>query len=198
MWIHESFTAYFESLFLNYHYSKNASTDYIIGTRQKILNDMPIIGSYNVNKPGSVDMYYKGANMLHTLRQLIKNDSLWRETLRGLNKDFYHKTVSTKQIEDYISKKTGIDLSAFFNQYLRDTRIPVLTYIINDKKLYFKWDQTVYKFDMPVQVSINGEKQWIYPKNNFTQIELINPIKSFNISADFYVAELNLNRRKKN
>ncbi len=195
MWIHEGFTAYSENLFLDYNYGKKASAEYVIGTRQNIKNDKPIIGHYDVNNEGSSDMYYKGANMLHTLRQLVENDTLWRKILRGLNKEFYHETVTTAQIENYISKKTGIDLSAFFNQYLRDTRIPVLSYVIDGNKLTFKWDQIVQDFDMPVQVYINGEQQWIFPAAQLKEIEVDKPIETFKIDADFYVAEFNLRGR---
>ena len=99
MWIHEGFTAYSENLFLDYYFGKEASADYVIGTRRNIRNGSPIIGEYNVNHEGSGDMYYKGANMLHTLRQLLEDDEKWRQILRGLNKTFYHKTVTTQEIE---------------------------------------------------------------------------------------------------
>ena len=195
MWIHEGFTAYSENLFLDYHYGKEASAEYVIGTRQNIQNDKPIIGHYDVNNEGSSDMYYKGANMLHTLRQLVENDTLWRDILRGLNKEFYHQTVTTAQIENYMSEKSGIDLSAFFNQYLRDTRIPVLSYVIDGNKLNFKWDQIVKDFDMPVQVYINGKQQWIQPSAQMKELEVDKPIESFKLDADFYVAEFNLRGR---
>ncbi|MDQ4139083.1 MAG: M1 family metallopeptidase, partial [Bacteroidota bacterium] len=94
MWIHESFTAYSENLFLDYHFGKKASSEYVIGTRKNIKNDRPIVGYYDVNYSGSGDMYYKGANMLHTLRQVVNNDEKWRAILRGLNKEFYHQTVT--------------------------------------------------------------------------------------------------------
>ena len=97
MWIHEGFTAYSENLYLDYYYGKEASADYVIGTRREIQNDRPIIGQYNVNNEGSGDKYYKGANILHTLRQLIEDDEKWRQILRGMNKRFYHQTVTTTQ-----------------------------------------------------------------------------------------------------
>src|SRR5690606_13360966 len=90
MWIHESFTSYSENLLVDYYYGKEASSEYVIGIRKNIKNDKPIIGPYYVNKEGSGDMYYKGANMLHTLRLLIEYDEKWRQRLRGLNKTFYH------------------------------------------------------------------------------------------------------------
>ncbi|TCP24749.1 peptidase M1-like protein [Tenacibaculum skagerrakense] len=185
MWIHEGFTAYSENLFLDYHYSKEASSEYVIGTRRLIRNDKPIIGQYNVNSEGSGDMYYKGANILHTIRQLINDDEKWRSILRGLNKDFYHTTVSTKDIEDYISKKSKIDLSKVFDQYLRTVKIPVLEYTIADNKLEYRWSNVVEGFNMPVNIIINDEKLCIQP----TQEWKTKKIKSSEIKVDknFYI-----------
>lgn len=131
MWIHEGFTAYSENLFLDYYYGTEASADYVIGARANIQNDKPIIGAYHVNSEGSSDMYYKGANMLHTLRQLVNDDEKWRQLLRGLNKTFYHQTVTTQEIENYIGEFLELNLTAFFNQYLRDIRIPNFEYSIS-------------------------------------------------------------------
>jgi aminopeptidase N len=185
MWIHESFTNYSENLFVEYYYGKEAGAEYVIGTRKGIRNDSPIIGSYNVNKEGSGDMYPKGGNILHTLRQLIEDDEKWRQILRGLNKTFYHQTVTTKQIEDYLSEQSGIDLTAFFNQYLRDTRIPTLEYSIENKELKYRWTNIVANFDMPIQVTIDDNKQWIYPNAEWKMI----PIEGETIEVDpnFYV-----------
>ncbi|WP_400079771.1 M1 family metallopeptidase [Winogradskyella sp. R77965] len=185
MWIHEGFTAYSENLFLDYYYGKEASADYVIGTRANIQNDKPIIGTYNVNNEGSSDMYYKGANMLHTLRQLVEDDKKWREILRGLNSEFYHKTVTTKEIEDYISKKTDKDLSAFFNQYLRDVRIPTLEFKIEDGKLKFRYINIVNDFDMPIEVSINGKKEWLFPDAEWKTKTI--GTSDFKVDRDYYI-----------
>ncbi|WP_394370112.1 M1 family metallopeptidase [Winogradskyella marina] len=185
MWIHEGFTSYSENLFLDYYYGKEASADYVIGTRKNIQNDKPLIGHYNVNNEGSSDMYYKGANLLHTLRQLVEDDDQWRQILRGLNSEFYHQTVTTKQIEDYLSKHTGIDLSAFFNQYLRTTKIPTLEYIIDNGELKYRWTDIVSDFDMPIQVGIDGKTQWLFPKAEW-QTKTINA-DEITIDRDFYV-----------
>ncbi|QDO94365.1 M1 family metallopeptidase [Formosa sediminum] len=185
MWIHESFTAYSENLFLDYYYGKEASAAYVIGTRKSIKNNKPIIGIYNVNSEGSRDMYYKGANMLHTLRQLVEDDKKWRQILRGMNTTFYHQTVNTKQIEDYLSKSTGIDLTAFFNQYLRDIRIPTLEYKFEDNYIKYRWTNIVSGFDMPIQVLLNGKSEWIYPSGNWKTTPVTN--QSIDIDPDFYV-----------
>ncbi len=164
MWIHEGFTAYSEGLYVEYHYGKKAGDEYTVGKGKAINNDRPIIGYYNVNKEGSGDMYNKGAYMIHTLRQLIEDDKKWRMILRGLNKEFYHQTVTTKQIEDYLSKATGIDLTEFFNQYLRDVRIPTLEYEVKNGNLKFRYTNIIENFDMPIRVNINGSQQWLFPK----------------------------------
>jgi aminopeptidase N len=152
MWVHEGFTTYSENLFIDYHYGKKAASEYVIGTRRGIRNEKPLIGPYNVNKGGSSDMYSKGANLLHTLRHVINDDEKWRNVLRGLNRDFYHKTVTTTEIENYISKKINVNLKPFFDQYLRDIRIPVLEYKIVDGKILYKWDNVIEDFQMPIDL----------------------------------------------
>jgi aminopeptidase N len=187
MWIHEGFTAYSENLFIDYYYGKEASGDYVIGTRLNIQNDKPIIGYYDVNNEGSSDMYYKGSNMLHTLRQLIEDDEKWRQILRGINRTFYHQTVTTQQIENYLSTETGINLTEFFNQYLRTTEIPTLEYKIENKELKYHWTHIVNKFDMPVQVTINDKEQWIFPTAEWKNIPLESNKTTLKVDRDFYV-----------
>ena len=187
MWIHESFTNYSESLFVEYYYGKEASSEYVIGTRKNILNDKPIIGIYNVNKEGSGDMYYKGANMLHTLRQLIEDDEKWRQILRKMNITFYHQTVTTKQIEEFLSKETGINLTEFFNQYLRDIRIPTLEYTINKEELKYRWTNIVDGFDMPIQVIVDEKEEWLFPKADWKTVPLKSENASLEVDPDFYI-----------
>ncbi|MFH4967336.1 M1 family metallopeptidase [Gaetbulibacter sp. M240] len=188
MWIHESFTTYSESLFVEYYYGKKAASEYVIGMRNSIKNDKPIIGNYDVNNEGSGDMYYKGSNMLHTLRQVINDDENWRDILRGLNREFYHQTVTTKQIENYISEQAGMDLKPFFDQYLRDTRIPILLYITMDNTLKFRWSNVVDGFKMPIKVSVNGKWVWLDPEITWKSIELDTPNPSIKVDQNFYVS----------
>jgi len=177
MWIHESFTNYSEALFTESTQGKAASTAYVIGIRENISNDIPIIGHYNVNNEGSGDMYYKGANMIHTIRQLIDNDEKFRSILRGLNKTFYHQTVTTAQIENYITQQSGLKLNKIFDQYLRTIKVPVLSYHIKGNQLYYRWTNTVDGFDMPVKVSLTNAGQ-------YTIIKPATAWKSININPD--------------
>ncbi len=187
MWIHEGFTNYSESLFLDYHYGKKAASEYVIGTRQRIQNDKPIIGAYNVNKEGSSDMYFKGANMLHTLRYLIEDDKKWRKILIGINRDFYHQTVTTEEIETYLSKKSGIDLTAFFNQYLRTTKIPILEFSHKKRTLKYRWTNVVEGFDMPLRIKIGDNETWIYPKTEWQTLETPSSKMPVTVNKNFYV-----------
>jgi aminopeptidase N len=190
MWIHESFTFYSEALFLEYHFGEQAADEYMQGIRFSILNDRPIIGPYGVNRQGSSDVYFKGGNMLHTLRQVVDNDSLWRATLRGLNQTFYHQTVSSEQVESYIEENTELELTAFFDQYLRDSRIPVLEYAFRDGFLSFRWGNVVDGFMMPVKVIIDGKERWLEPSPQWSSINTFG--KELNIHPDFYVGSMNI------
>ncbi len=187
MWVHEGFTNYSENLFLDYHYGKVASSDYVIGTRKVIQNDRPIIGPYGVNKRGSGDMYYKGGNLLHTLRQVVDNDEKWRMILRGLNDAFYHQTVTTHQIENYMSRHIGKDLNPFFNQYLRDTRIPILEYQISQGVVKTRWTHCVPGFDLPLKVKINDQTTiWIHPNEEWSEVRWPG-VEKLEVDRNFYV-----------
>ena len=187
MWIHESFTNYSENLYTEYYFGKEAGADYVIGTRALIANDIPIIGTYNVNQEGSRDMYYKGGNMLHTIRQIVNDDEKWRQILRGLNKTFYHQTVKTAQIEDYVSKHAGRNISKVFDQYLRDIRIPVLEYSFKDDGVHYRWTNVIDGFDMPVKIKLGeGKEQFIYPTSDWKTLKTKGE-KSLVVDRNFYV-----------
>lgn len=188
MWIHESFTNYSETLFIDCEYGNEAGDDYVIGTRRRIVNRSPIIGPYGVNEEGSGDMYYKGGNMLHTIRQVIDNDELFRQILRGLNSTFYHKTVTAKEIQDYINSKSGKNFSKVFEQYLQKTAIPELEYKVSGSSLQYRWTKTVDGFDLPIKVTGLSEK-WLKPTTEWKTLQVPNgfdPAK-FKIDRNFYV-----------
>ncbi len=187
MWIHESFTAYSESLFLDYHFSTADANKYVIGTRRSIRNDKPLIGIYNVNHEGSGDMYYKGANMLHTLRQMVNNDKKWRAILRGLNTTFYHQQVTTQQIENYISKQSGLDLTGFFNQYLRTVKIPILKIKKRRNKIKFRFKKSVKNLKMPIKLYLNNQEVWINVSKRKKTYTVPFKIKTIVVDENFYV-----------
>ncbi len=189
MWIHESFANYSETLYTEYLFGKDSGNAYNIGTRKRIENDEPIIAAYGVNEEGSGDMYYKGGNMLQAIRHIINNDEKWRNILRSLSSNFYHQTVTTKQIENYISKNAGIDLSKMFDQYLRTTQIPQLSYYYaeDNKKVYYRWDSCVAGFNMPLTLLHNDKSLRITPTQKWKCLDNVSFFKVDWIQNNYYI-----------
>ena len=157
MWVHESFANYSESLYTECLYGTAAGAEYVIGTRALIKNDAPIVGTYGVNARGSGDMYPKGGNMLHTIRQIIGDDARWNRILRGLNREFRHQVVTGLQVREYITAQSGIPLEKVFEQYLTTTRIPAFEYRLEGSRLSYRWADVVPGFAMPVKVRVSAD-----------------------------------------
>ncbi|NOW98434.1 M1 family metallopeptidase [Mucilaginibacter sp. SG564] len=173
MWIHESFTCYSESLFIENNWGKKAGQEYNKGLRPGISNDSPIVGVYNVNKEGSGDMYPKGAVLLNMVRTIINDDEKWRGILRGLNKTFYHQTVTYDQVVNYITEQSGKKLLPVFDQYLHYKNLPTLEFAIRDGKLLSRWIADATGFTMPVLVRVKGgEYQFITPTTRFSPVAI--------------------------
>lgn len=187
MWIHESFTAYSETLFTETYYGKKAADEYVRGTRNAIQNDIPIIGVYGVNQEGSGDMYYKGANMIHTLRTWLNDDIKFRGILRGLNKEFYHQTVTTAQIENYITQNSGLDLTGFFNQYLRTIDIPTLEIKQENNQISYRYTTIVEGFKMPLR--LNNSEITIYPTKDWQVLNqsTIKKVSDVEVNPNYYI-----------
>ncbi len=190
MWIHESFANYAESLYTECLYGKQAGAQYVIGTRARIRNDRPIIGPYGVNAEGSGDMYYKGGNMLHTIRQLVDDDVLWRRILTGLQRELGHQTVTSEQVEHYMTAHSGIDLGPVFDQYLRHTQPPTLEYVLDGQTLRYRWKADVDGFAMPIRVTVTPDRfAWIVPASGAwreTTVSLPSS-EAFRVDPNFYV-----------
>jgi aminopeptidase N len=188
MWVHEGFTNYSETLFTDYYFGTPAGNEYCRGLRKNIMNDKPVIGPYGVNQEGSGDMYNKGANMIHILRQLINDDEKFRSILRGLNSDFRHSTVTSRQVEEYISLKAGRDFSKIFDQYLRTTKIPVLQYKIKKGALTYQWTNCVEGFNMPVKVKLGDtEAILLNPTDKPQALKLKGKVASLAADPNFYI-----------
>lgn len=193
MWIHESFTNYSESLFVDYNYGKEAGQEYVHGTRMGIRNDAPIQGPYQVNQEGSGDMYPKGGVLLNMIRTIIDDDEKWRTILRGLNETFYHKTVDYEDVVDYISRNSGKDLQPVFEQYIKHSNLPVLEFKFQKDQLLVRWIANAEDFAMPVRIRKKGNAyQFIEPSRNWTAVDIPGLSKE-NLEVDtfnFYIGVL--------
>jgi aminopeptidase N len=189
MWVHEAFANYAEGLYTECLFGKEAGAKYTIGTRRGIRNDRPIIPPYGVNATGSGDMYPKGGNMLHTIRQIINDDEHWRSILRGLTETFRHQTVMGTDVQGYMSREAGIDLSKTFEQYLTTTNVPVLEYRIDGNHLGYRWAEVVEGFDMPLRVTLGDDGfTVIHPTEAWqtTELGLADP-GDFAVDPNYYV-----------
>ncbi|MGZ3942966.1 MAG: M1 family metallopeptidase, partial [Bacteroidia bacterium] len=188
MWVHEGFTNYSETLFTEYYWGKDAGNAYCQGIRKGIANDKPVTGPYGVNEEGSGDMYYKAANMIHAIRQIINDDEKFRMILRGLNKTFYHKTVTAKEVENYINTESKKDFTKVFEQYLTITKVPVFEYKIKKGVLSYKWSNCVSGFNMPLKVTLEKDVYaFIYPTETVQKIKVKTTADDFKVDANFYV-----------
>ena len=194
MWIHESFANYAEGLYAECQDGKEAGDAYIIGSRKLIKNREPIVGPYGVNQDGSEDMYYKGGSMLHTIRQLVNDDEKWRGILRGLQSTFWHRTVTGAEVEQYITKQSGLALGPLFDEYLRTTKVPALEYKIENGRMSYRWTDVVPGFAMPVRVAVGDstEYSWITPTAEWkTMPRSVSSGAVLRVDPNFYVTVKN-------
>ncbi len=185
-WVHEGITTYSESLFEECLTNKEKGQAYCRGEWRNIRNDKPIIGPYGVNEEGSGDMYDKGAAIMYMIRQLTNDDEKFRQMLRGLGKEFYHQTVTTQQVEEYIATHTGLDLKVFFDQYLRTADIPVLEYSLKHKQLRYRFSNVVPGFTLPITAKAGKNTVTLQPT---TEWQTMKWTKGYNIkfSKDFLI-----------
>ncbi|HVM42427.1 MAG TPA: M1 family metallopeptidase, partial [Gemmatimonadales bacterium] len=194
MWVHEGFAAYAEGIFAECQLGKTGGAAYLIGDRRGIRNTATVIGPYGVNRDGSGDMYPKGANLLHTIRQIVDDDARWRDILRGLNHTFWHQTVTTKQIETYIGQQAGVDLGRVFDQYLRTTKVPELDYKVENGTLSYRWENVVPGFDMPLRVQVPGlGTRLLHPTEAWQTLAAPDPeAAQLAVDESFYVTAKNV------
>jgi aminopeptidase N len=185
MWIHEGFTNYSETIYTACEFGSIAGNEYEIGLKKSILNDIPIIGPYGVNQQGSDDMYYKGSALIHILRQVIDDDEKFRQLLRGMNEVFWHQTVTSRQVENYISTSTKIDFSKVFDQYLRTIEIPVLEYKVEKKVFFARWSHCVSGFDLAIKMT---DGRWIKPSEDWEPVaKKTKEFRVFRVDPNFYI-----------
>jgi len=194
MWVHEGFCTYSEVLYVECIYGYEVMLDYIENQKRFVQNDKPIVGNYNVNKRGSNDMYQKGSLMLHTLRNVINDDSLWFSIIKGISEDFKYKVIDGVDILDYIKNKVKIDLKTFFEQYLYNRRIPIFEYKIQKEGrefvLLYRWN-AIKDFNMKLFINDGQKNILIHPESQWKEFSLGNiDIKSFSIRDDLFYIDI--------
>jgi aminopeptidase N len=171
MWIHEGFTVYTEVAYVECMFGKDAANQYALGMRGNIVNDRPVIGPHGVNEEGSGDMYYKGAAVIHMVRAIMNDDEKFWGMIRDLGTTFKHSIVTSEQIEDHMDQGVDQDLNVFFDQYLRTTRVPVLEWKIEKKRLSYRWAGSLPGFQMPVDVQLGNDRIRLEPTGEWQKFD---------------------------
>jgi len=172
MWIHEGMAVYSESMFIEDQLGYNVMIDFMLRKRTNIQNKLPIVGPENENYWAFGDSYNKGAWVMHTLRHVIDNDSLWWDILRSFAVDNARKHVKTGDFQTHVESRTDQDLEYFFDQYFFDHRPPKLEYYQKGNKLFYRWADVIPDFRMPLDVDINGIEKRIYPTSSVQTLEI--------------------------
>ena len=96
--------------------------------------------------------YDKGAGIIHTIRYLINNDSVFFDALRAFQVSFKDSTSTGVDFKNFIADFTGTNLDAFFEQWYFGEGYP--TYSI-------RWEQVGQ--DALVEISHSGSKPAVTP-----------------------------------
>ena len=187
-WVHEGFAGFAEELFIEEQYGKQAAKEFFEArTLNKIDNNEPLIRRYGIFEDAGGHMYLKGWTLIHTLRALLDDDKRFRRVLRGLNKEFYHRTVESAEVEKYISKAFKMDLQPIFDQYLREKDPPTFEYRLQGQMLSFRYRDVVPGFNMPIKTNLTGNR-WLRPGKEWQEISVeTETTEELKIGSDFYV-----------
>ena len=188
MWIHEGWTTYLECLYVEYMYGHDDYLKYTNGYKAKVRNDRPIITQRGINAEPPQDMYFKGALFINTLRSIVNDDKRWWALIHDLYQHFKYQTIMTEDMVAYFNRRTGMNLTPIFDQYLRHTAIPTLELKFDaaNASVAFRWKADEAGFAMPVRVGAQNQWQIIQPTTEWQTMKT--PLKQdeFAVATDLY------------
>jgi len=188
MWIHEGWATYMECLYVESMYGYDDALKYTNALKAKVQNRQPIITPRGIHREPPQDMYFKGALMLNTLRNVINDDTRWWKLIHDVYQHFKYQTIATEDMVGFINKETGMDLTPIFDQYLRNVAIPTLDLQFQeaDGTVSYRWIADVKGFAMPVRVGKRGSWQIVRPTTEWQTLST--PLKrdEFEVATDLY------------
>lgn len=189
MWIHEGFTTYTETVFVECTQGYDAAMKYINGQSKNVRNDKPIIGQFGVNREGSGDMYYKGSLLLNTLRHVVNNDTKWWAILLKYSETYKKQIIDTPTVIAFFNAETGRNLTPIFNQYLNYKSIPQLEIKGYKNRFQYRWKTEEPNFEMPVDIMIGDKKVRLNATNEWKKAgEVIASFEDLKVLTDqFYI-----------
>ena len=193
MWIHEGWTTYLESLYVEYRWGKDDAIKYLGGLKPKVENLRPIVVERGVNAEPDEDQYFKGALMINTLRSVVNDDAKWWPLLHNFYQHFKYQNILTGDVVTYFNQQTGMNLTPIFDQYLRHTHIPRLELLFGEAPgmVMYKWNADESSFAMPVRVGAPGHWQIIYPTTEWQWMQTPLTKEQFQVATDLYYVDVN-------
>jgi aminopeptidase N len=193
MWIHEGWTTYLESLYVEYRWGKDDAIKYLSGYRPKVYNLRPIIAERGVNAEPTEDQYFKGALMLNTLRSVVNDDAKWWALLHDFYQHFKYQNIMTEDVVAYFNQQTRMNLTPIFDQYLRQAQIPRLELLfgVSPGMVMYKWRADEDDFAMPVGVGTPGHWQIIHPTTEWQWMQTPLTKDEFQVDTDHYYVDVN-------
>jgi aminopeptidase N len=193
MWIHEGWTTYLESLYVEYRWGKEDAIKYLNGDKDRVKNLRPIITERGVNAEPDQDQYFKGALMLNTLRSVVNDDDKWWTLLHDFYQHFKYQNILTEDVVRYFNQHTGMNLTPIFDQYLRHAQIPRLELLFGAEPgvVMYKWRADEEKFAMPVRVGKPGHWQIIHPTTKWQWMRTPLTKDEFQVATELYYVDVN-------
>jgi aminopeptidase N len=193
MWIHEGWTTYLESLYVEYRWGKDDAIKYLNGMKQKVHNQRPILAERGINAEPTQDQYFKGALMINTLRSVVNDDAKWWPLLHNFYQHFKYQNILTEDVVMYFNQHTGTNLTPIFNQYLRHAQIPRLELLFGEAPgtVLYKWRADEDEFAMPVRVGTPGAWQIIHPTTEWQSMQTPLTKEQFQVATDLYYVDVN-------
>tara|TARA_B110000977_G_scaffold22703_2_gene27374 strand:- start:22635 stop:24272 length:1638 start_codon:yes stop_codon:yes gene_type:complete len=193
MWIQETFCTYSEVLYVECIYGYDAMIKYVKNQMSMARNARPIVGVPDVHSKGSSDMYAKGSAVMHTVRSLVENDSLWFDLIKTMTNHFKYQTIDGRDVLNYINQKSGKNFDNIFQQYLYNSKLPVFEYYFTgfgrNKKLNYRW-KAIESFNMPIKVRLDGNfYKWVYPTSEWQQIRMKGSSRNFKIAQHLFLID---------
>jgi aminopeptidase N len=193
MWIHEGWTTYLETLYVEYRWGHDDALKYLGGLKPKVVNMRPIVAERGVNAEPTEDQYFKGALMINTLRSVVNDDAKWWALLHEFYQHFKYQNIMTEDVVAWFNQHTGMDLTPIFDQYLRHAHIPRLELLFGETAgmVMYKWDADEDSFAMPVKVGTPGKWEIIRPTAKWQSLQTPLSKDDFQVATDLYYIDLN-------
>ncbi|WP_375563009.1 M1 family metallopeptidase [Bernardetia sp. OM2101] len=124
VWLHEGFATYMELLFVERVLGKEQYNKLYLRFRHNTMynHESILVGKRNehTNMITSGFIYYRGAVVLHKIREKLDDDALFFQVLREFYQQNKYKTVLTEDFIELVNKTTKTDYTKFLKGLIYD------------------------------------------------------------------------------